>query len=79
MPKKLENDGSDGLYLLGEGDLYISQQSIEVIRELYPKGRAEVVPGANHFVQQDAPQITNRLLWDFIGAASQYKVEPFYP
>lgn len=64
--------------MLGEKDAYISQKSIEVTQQLYPLGRVEVVPGANHFVQQDAPKETNHLIRSFIGFSSQYKVEPFY-
>lgn len=77
--KKRENDGENGLFVLGEKDAYISQQSLAVTQEMYPKGKVEVARDANHFLQQDAPKETNRIIRDFIGAASQYKIEPFYP
>lgn len=76
---KYENNGEKGLFVLGEKDAYISQKTIEVTQQLYPSGKVEIVAGANHFVQQDAPIETNRLMRNFIGAASQYKVEPLYP
>lgn len=77
--KKRENDGENGLFVLGEKDAYISQRSIAVTQQMYPKGKVAIVSGANHFVQQDAPNETNRIIRDFVGAASQYKDEPVYP
>lgn len=74
----LKDDGENGLYILGENDAYISRTSCKVVPELYPKAKVEIVAGANHFVQQVAPKETNKIIRNFIGSSSQYKVQPFY-
>lgn len=65
------------MFVLGEFEKYISKQSLKAMAETYPKLRVEVVPGAAHFLQQDTPKETNDLLWNFLGSASKYPVEPF--
>lgn len=70
-------DGSNGMFVLGEFEKYISKHSLTAMAETYPKLRVEVVPGASHFLQQDTPKETNDLLWDFLGPASKYQVETF--
>lgn len=74
-PKKQSDDGSDGMFILGQKDAYISHANIILMAKQYPKLRVEVIPGANHFVHQDAPEVTNELLRDFFGPASNYTVE----
>lgn len=69
------DDGKDGMFILGDKELYVSPIAITRMSNEYPKLRVEVIPGANHFVHQDAPKQTNALLRDFFGSASNYKVE----
>lgn len=67
------------MFVLGEFEKYISKASLGLTAEEYPKIRVEMVPGANHFVQQHAPIATNDLLREFFGsAASHCPVEPFF-
>lgn len=63
-------DGSNGMYVLGELEKYISFETLELTQTEYPKIRIEVVKGANHFLNQDAPQAVNDLLRDFLGSAA---------
>lgn len=70
-------DGSDGMFVLGEHEKYISLKSLQLAAKQYPKMRVETVPNANHFLHQDNPKGTNELLWNFIGPASNYPVERF--
>ncbi|XP_055311528.1 epoxide hydrolase 2-like [Sitodiplosis mosellana] len=70
-------DGSDGMYVLGELEQYISKNTLELTAKEYPKIRIEVVPGANHFLQHHTPQAVNDLLRDFLGsAAHDCPIEP---
>lgn len=64
------------MYVLGEGEKYISLDSLAMTAKTYPKIRVETVPNATHFLQQDAPKATNALLRDFIGPATGFSVEP---
>lgn len=68
-------DGDGGLFIMGQRDKYISQASCILMADFYPKLQVEVVPNANHFVQQDAPHQVNKLMKDFLGDASGYAVE----
>lgn len=68
-------DGDGGLFIYAQDDKYISQESCTVIAKLYPKMHIEIVPNANHFVQQDAPQRVNELIRRFIGDANNYSTE----
>lgn len=70
-------DGSNGMFVLGEFERYMSKKSLSEMAEKYPKIRVEVVPGASHFLQQDAPKATNDLLRDFLGSAANYPIESF--
>lgn len=63
-------DGSNGMYVLGEFEKYISFETLDLTRSEYPKIRIEVVPGANHFLQHHTPQAVNDLLRDFLGSAA---------
>lgn len=71
-------DGSDGMFVLGENEEYISLKSLKMAAKRYPKLRVETIPNANHFLQQDHPKDTNELLWNFIGAANNYSVESLH-
>lgn len=64
-------DGTDGMYVLGELEEYISKETLDLTVKEYPKIRVEVVKGANHFLQQHAPQAVNNLLRDFLGSAAK--------
>lgn len=55
-----------GLYILGEKDIYISRSSGAALQRSFEDLSFEVVPGANHFVQQDAPDATNALMRRFL-------------
>lgn len=75
VPKEQNNDGFDGMFILGQNDAFISHACCIVMANEYPKLRIEVIPGANHFVHQDAPEATNALLHNFLGPALNYTVE----
>lgn len=60
------NDYSPGLFILGENDLYISKSSGSHLQRQFQNLRFETVVGANHFVQQDAPEKTNELMREFL-------------
>lgn len=55
-----------GMFILGERDAYIAASTGPILKKRFENLRFEVVPGANHFVQQDAPEKTNQLLWEFL-------------
>lgn len=74
IPNRL--DGSDGMYVLGEFEEYISKETLEATKKEYPKIRVEVVPGANHFLQQHTPKAVNDLLRDFFGSPNDCPTEP---
>jgi len=61
-PKKY----APGLYILGENDIYISKETGPILQKQFENLQYEVVEGANHFVQQDAPEKTNALLRKFL-------------
>ncbi|XP_055296508.1 epoxide hydrolase 1-like [Sitodiplosis mosellana] len=74
-PAREKDDGAKGMFILGQRDAAISHAACIVMANECPKLRVEVIPGANHFVHQDAPKATNTLIHDFLGPASNYKVE----
>lgn len=55
-----------GLFILGENDLYISKSTGPILQKQFEKLQFEVIEGANHFVQQDAPDKTNALMRKFL-------------
>lgn len=55
-----------GLFMLGEGDKYISRWTGDVAKETYKKLEFKLIPGANHFCQQHKPEETNRLIREFL-------------
>lgn len=63
------------MFILGQREIGISHAACIVMANEYPKLRVEVIPDANHFVHQDAPNATNALIRDFLGPASKYTVE----
>jgi pimeloyl-ACP methyl ester carboxylesterase len=59
------------LYLVGERDTGLAipgmDQIIKAMPALVPQLRAaEVIPGAGHWLQQEAPEAVNRALVDFL-------------
>lgn len=72
---KLPKEGSDGIFLLGQKDRFISQASCVTLSKLFPKLRVEIVPNVNHFLQQNAPVSVNRTMKEFLGNPSKYSVE----
>lgn len=70
-------DGTDGMFMLGDGEKYISQKSLALTLKEYPKIRVEMVPNANHFVQHHNPTATNELMRNFLGPVTNYSVENY--
>lgn len=65
------------MFVLGQGDKYISPKSLKLATKIYPKMRVEVVPKANHFLQHHAAAATNKLIRDFLGPASDFPIQSF--
>lgn len=74
-PKNKPGDGSDGMYILGQSDRYVSHASVIVMANEYPKMKIEVIPNANHFVHQDKPEQINSLIRTFLGTVPDYVAE----
>lgn len=55
-----------GLFMIGEGDRYISRQSGKMAQKLFDKLDFKLIKGGNHFAQQHAPKETNRLIREFL-------------
>jgi len=55
-----------GLFMLGEGDKYISRESGPMAQQMIQNLQFKVIKGANHFAQQHAPAETNRLIREFL-------------
>lgn len=70
-----KDDGSDGLFILGQRDTYVSHAACIVMATEYPKLEIEVIPNANHFVHQDAPEQINSLIRTFLGSPLNYAIE----
>lgn len=70
-------DGSNGMFVLGEGDKYISRKSLKLASKIYPKMRIETVAKANHFLQHHSAEATNNLIRDFLGPASDFTIQTF--
>lgn len=70
-------DGSNGMFVLGAGDKYISPTSLKLATKIYPKMRVEVIPKASHFLQHHAATATNKLIRDFLGPATDFKIQSF--
>lgn len=66
LPQTKVDKWSPGLFLLGENDKYISQKTGPQQQLRNGNLRFETVPGANHFVQQDAPEAVNALMRSFL-------------
>jgi pimeloyl-ACP methyl ester carboxylesterase len=54
------------LLVWGEEDSYVGPELARPDPRLVPDARVEVIPGARHFVQADAPERVNELLIDFL-------------
>ncbi|XP_037042909.1 epoxide hydrolase 4-like [Bradysia coprophila] len=59
-------DGTDGMFILGGKDPYVSQDSLNATTKQYPKMCVKGIPNAGHFLHQDEPEITNNLIRDFL-------------
>lgn len=55
-----------GLFMIGEGDKYISKASGKMSKKYYDNLEFKIIDGANHFAQQHRPEETNRLIREFI-------------
>jgi pimeloyl-ACP methyl ester carboxylesterase len=54
------------LYLIGENDLYISKETGPLAQQYYQNLDYQVIKGANHFAQQDAPEEVNAMIRSFL-------------
>lgn len=54
------------MLILGGKDPYISQLTLNATAKQYPKMRIRGIPNAKHFLHQDEPEITNKLIRDFL-------------
>jgi len=57
-----------GLYLVGEHDKYISHESGQKLQKFYKGLDFRVIPGSNHFLQQDKPKEVNEMIRNFLSA-----------
>lgn len=65
-PLKQQTYFVPGLYLQGENDLFISPETGPHLQKEFQKLECEFVKGGSHFVQQDAPEETNRIMRKFL-------------
>ncbi len=68
-------DGDGGMFMLGGKDPFMSQILLNATVKMYPRMRVVGIPSAGHFLQQDHPEITNKIIRDFLGPASDCSVE----
>ena len=62
------------LLIWGEQDRYLGSDLTEKLETWVPDLRVERIPGASHWVQNDVPEIVNRLLIGFL--AERYPTQP---
>ena len=55
------------LILIGDNDGVTIEHAAQMLRAI-PKAQLAVIPGADHGVMLDKPEIVNRLILDFLGA-----------
>lgn len=65
-PLKRPSSFVPGLFMLGEGDKYISRDSGKMAKKIFDNLEFKLIKGGNHFAQQQAPEETNRLIREFI-------------
>ncbi len=65
-PLKKPATFSRGLLLLGESEPYISRRSADLIREYFENVDFRVVPTAGHHPHTDLPEVTNKLIREFL-------------
>lgn len=66
-------DGTNGMFIYGHYDEYISKDIIHELEKAYPKLRIEVIASGNHFVQQNSPKEVNKLLRDFLATKCDHE------
>ena len=54
--------------MYGDGDRLVVPANSEKIAAAIPGARTAVVPGANHVLTSDQPQLVNQLLLDWFAA-----------
>lgn len=64
-PIKIDNC-APGLYAIGERDIFTSQAAGPLSQKIFKNLRFESVKDANHFLQQDKPEETNRVMRRFL-------------
>jgi pimeloyl-ACP methyl ester carboxylesterase len=62
--------GAPTLIIWGTADPVLGEELIEPCRALLSDSRVERIPGAGHWVQQEAPEQVNSLLGDFLSGYS---------
>lgn len=65
-PKTMPLEFSPGLYLMGERDNYLLQQGGYDAQKIYDNLEFRIVPGGNHFVQQNEPVAVNQMMREFL-------------
>ncbi|XP_055535709.1 epoxide hydrolase 1-like [Wyeomyia smithii] len=55
-----------GLYLIGEKDKFISQKSGPLLEKEFNNLQYKMVPGVDHFLQQDNPTLVNSIMREFL-------------
>lgn len=63
--KKMTDDGAPGLYLLGDGEKFISKETLPKAQKLFKNLEVGIIPNANHFAQEVNPVETNRIIREF--------------
>ncbi|XP_065090943.1 epoxide hydrolase 3-like [Ochlerotatus camptorhynchus] len=55
-----------GLYLMAEHDQFISMHSGQLLMKSIPHLRCRVIPASGHYIQQEDPQLVNKMIRDFL-------------
>jgi pimeloyl-ACP methyl ester carboxylesterase len=58
-----------GLFLFGDLDDFLILDHVTVVKKYVKNIQARTVKGANHFVQQDDPDMVNKYIREFLGSS----------
>lgn len=64
-----------GLYIFGEEDKYLELEGTEKTRRMVYNLTTEVIKGSSHFVQQDNPDMVNKLMREFLKSGYEGEVK----
>lgn len=64
-----------GLFIFGENDKYLSIEGVEKTRRMVYNLTTEIVKDASHFVQQDNPDMVNKLMHEFLKSGYEGEVK----